>query len=89
MAELGFQLRLDLSEAASQLMAGMLADLAAHRVEVAFSGVAKGTSIETALAPWLDGRHGVRAVALLDEAIEWAEDRIIGQHGQPTDLRRA
>jgi glutaminase len=76
------------SEAASQLMAGMLADLAAHGVEVAFSGVAKGTSIETALAPWLDGRHGVRAVALLDEAIEWAEDRIIEQHGQPIDLHR-
>ncbi|CAN5692817.1 glutaminase A [soil metagenome] len=76
------------SEAASQLMAGALTDLAAHRVEVVFSGLAKGSAVELSLAPWLEAEPRVRAIAVLDEAIEWAEDRIIERHGRPVDVTR-
>ena len=76
------------SDAASQLLAGALTTLAAHDVDVVFSGVAKQTSVETFLAKWLDGKQGVRAISLLDEAIEWAEDQIIRRHGHPLDVEK-
>ncbi len=77
-----------LSEAASHLLAGALDDLVARGVEVVFSGVAKGTSLEASLAGWLGGKHGVRGIAPLDEAIEWAEDRIIQRQGGPLDFQK-
>ena len=77
-----------LSEAASHLLAGALDDLVARGVEVVFSGVAKGTPLEASLAGWLDGKHGVRGIGPLDEAIEWAEDRIIQRLGGHLDLQK-
>ena len=77
-----------ISEAGSHLLAGALDDLVARRVEVVFSGVAKGTSLEASLAGWLGGQHGVRVIAPLDEAIEWAEDRIIQRQDGHLDLQK-
>ena len=77
-----------LSEAASHLLTGALDDLVARGVEVVFSGVAKGTSLEASLAGWLGGKHGVRGIAPLDEAIEWAEDRIIQRQGGHLDFQK-
>lgn len=77
-----------ISEAGSHLLAGALDDLVARRVEVVFSGFAKGTSLEASLAGWLAGKHGVRGIAPLDEAIEWAEDRIIQRQGGHLDLQK-
>ncbi len=77
-----------ISEAASHLLTGALDGLVTHGVEVVFSGVAKGTSLEASLAGWLGGKHGVRGIAPLDEAIEWAEDRIIQRLGGHLDLQK-
>jgi len=77
-----------ISEAGSHLLAGALDDLVARRVEVVFSGLAKGTPLEASLAGWLGGKHGVRGIAPLDEAIEWVEDRIIQRLGGHLDLQK-
>ncbi len=77
-----------ISEAASQLMTGVLDDLVTRRVEVVFSGIAKDTTLGTSLSSWLGGKHGVRGIAALDEAIEWAEDRIIQRQGRHLDLEK-
>ncbi len=72
------------SEAALRLLADILDDLARGHVEVVFSGAPKGTPVEQSLSAWLPDRPGLRSIALLDEAIEWAEDFII--HTQTGDL---
>jgi glutaminase len=80
------------SEASLRLLADVLDDLAQGQVEVVFSGIPRGTPIEQSLSEWLTDRTAVRSIALLDEAIEWAEDQIIHKEtgdfelGQPTDL---
>ena len=77
-----------ISEAAAHLLAGALDDLVARRVEVVFSGVAKGTPLEASLSGWLGVKHGVRVIAALDEAIEWAEDRIIQRQDGHLDFQK-
>ncbi len=80
------------SEAALRLLADILDDLARGRVEVVFSGIPRGTPLEQSLTAWLPDQSSVRTIALLDEAIEWAENRIIQNQtgdldlGQPVDL---
>lgn len=65
---------------------------AAARVEVVFSGIPKGTPAEQSLRDWLADRPGVHSIGLLDETIEWAEDRIINSQdgdlyrGKPVDI---
>lgn len=76
------------SEAALQLMADILDDLARAEVDVVFSGIAKGTSVEAALGECLVGKAGVRCITLLDEAIEWAEDRIIQSEAGALDVEK-
>ena len=72
------------SDAALRLLTDILDDLARGDVEVVFSGAPKGTPVEQSLSACLPDRSGVRSIALLDEAIEWAEDYII--HSQTGDL---
>lgn len=72
------------SDAALRLLTDILEDLARGNVEVVFSGAPKGTAVEQSLSACLPERSGVRSIALLDEAIEWAEDYII--HSQTGDL---
>ena len=80
------------SEAALQLLADIFDDLARGGVEVVFSGIPKGTPAEQSFAVWLADRPGVLSIGLLDEAIEWAEDRIIQSQdgdlyrGKPVDI---
>lgn len=74
------------SDAALRLLADIFDDLAQGRVEMVFSGLPKGTPAEQSLLRWQADRAGVRIIGLLDEAIEWAEDRII--HNQDGDLYR-
>lgn len=79
------------SEAALRLLADILDDLARGRVDVVFSGIPRGTPLEQSLGAWLPDRPGARTIAVLDEAIEWAENRIIQSQtgdldlGQPVD----
>lgn len=72
------------SDAALRLLTDILDDLARGHVEVVFSGAPKGTPVELSLSACLPDRSDVRSIALLDEAIEWAEDFII--HSQTGDL---
>lgn len=80
------------SESALRLLADILDDLVRAGADVVFSGIPKGTPVEQSLSAWLPERPGMRNIALLDEAIEWAEDRIIQNQtggldlGQPVDL---
>ncbi|WP_428678633.1 glutaminase A [Reyranella sp.] len=76
------------SEAALQLMADILDDLARAKVDVVFCGIPKGTPVEAALGEWLAGKAGVRSITLLDEAIEWAEDRIIQSAAGALDVEK-
>ena len=74
------------SEAALRLLGDIFEDLTQGRIEMVFSGIPKGTPAEQSLASWLTDRPSVRSIGLLDEAIEWAEDRII--HSEDGDLYR-
>lgn len=74
------------SDAALRLLADIFDDLTHGRIEMVFSGIPKGTPAEQSLLSWLADRPGVRSIGLLDEAIEWAEDRIL--HSQDGDLYR-
>jgi glutaminase len=74
------------SDAALRLLGDIFDDLTQGRVEMVFSGIPKGTPAEQSLRSWLADRPGVRSIGLLDEAIEWAEDRIL--HSQDGDLYR-
>ena len=80
------------SDAALQLLADIFDDLTHRRIEMVFSGIPKGTPAEQSLQSWLADRPGVRSIGLLDEAIEWAEDRILQSQdgdlyrGQPVDI---
>lgn len=76
------------SEAALQLMADILDDLSRAEVDVVFCGITKGTPVEAALGEWLVGKPGVRSITLLDEAIEWAEDRIIQSEAGALDVEK-
>ena len=80
------------SDAALRLLADIFDDLTHSRVEMVFSGIPKGTPAEQSLRNWLADRPGVRSIGLLDEAIEWAEDRILQSQdgdlyrGKPVDI---
>ena len=81
-----------ISDAALRLLADIFEDLTQGRVEMVFSGIPKGTPAEQSLRGWLADRLGVRCIGLLDEAIEWAEDRILQSQdgdlyrGKPVDI---
>jgi glutaminase len=80
------------SDAALRLLGDIFDDLTQGRVEMVFSGIPKGTPAEQSLLSWLADRPGVRSIGLLDEAIEWAEDRILQSQdgdlyrGKPVDI---
>jgi len=80
------------SDAALRLLGDIFDDLTQGRVEMVFSGIPKGTPAEQSLRSWLADRPGVRSIGLLDEAIEWAEDRILQSQdgdlyrGKPVDI---
>lgn len=74
------------SEAALRLLGDIFDDATQGHMEMVFSGIPKGTPAEQSLASWLADRPSVRCIGLLDEAIEWAEDRII--HSEDGDLYR-
>lgn len=80
------------SEAALRLLADTFDNFASGRVDLVFSGISKGTPAEQSLREWLADRPGVRSIGLLDEAIEWAEDRILQSQegdlyrGKPVDI---
>jgi glutaminase len=46
-----------------------------------FTGIETGSQISAAVLPFIDDIPGVRKFALLDQAIEWAEDQIIFRFG--------
>lgn len=77
------------SEASLRLLSDVLDDLAQAQVEVVFSGIPRGTPLEQSLSDWLPERAGVRSIALLDEAIEWAEDHIIKHETGDIELGRS
>ena len=70
-----------LSEAAVRLLADSLLDAIANDVTIILSGTGKQPAISASLAELTDRVSKLRKFALLDEAIEWAEDQIIYRHG--------
>jgi len=82
-----------LSEAAVRLLASSFSEAASNEATIVLSSVGKQAAIAEPLAQLAEGNSKLRKFALLDEAIEWAEDQIVYRHGGyerlkvPTTLR--
>jgi glutaminase len=71
-----------ITRAAALLLADHLRHFTARPATTAiFTGIEAGSQISAAVLPFIDDILGVRKFALLDQAIEWAEDQIIFRFG--------
>jgi glutaminase len=70
-----------LSDAAVRLLTDSFSEATARGVTMILSGVGKQAAISAHLALLMEGNSKLRKFALLDEAIEWAEDQIVYRHG--------
>ncbi|MCW5735661.1 MAG: glutaminase A [Enhydrobacter sp.] len=75
------------SQAAVRLLESCLDALTASGVTVTLSGTAHMASFSAAVDSWLGRMPKLHKAALLDEAVEWAEDQIIYLHGGYDRLR--
>ena len=69
------------TRAAVRLLAESIADLAAHNTTVILCGIQLHSVLGAAFDPLIEAPSKIRRFAVLDEAIEWAEDQIIYLHG--------
>ena len=82
-----------ITKAAARLLADSLGGLTEAETTVILSGVQSQSSIATTIGPLIESLSKLRKFAMLDEAIEWAEDQIIYRCGgyehlnDPTTLR--
>src|ERR1700686_493346 len=67
--------------AAARLLTEGFRELAAFNVTVVLSGAERSSATWRTVSEWTDGISNLRHYFLLDEAIEWAEDQIVYQHG--------
>jgi glutaminase len=70
-----------MSTGAAKILADLFCALKAAGITPVASGFEKGSANWALLARYLGADAGVRDFALLDEAIEWAEDQIIFRFG--------
>jgi glutaminase len=70
-----------ITHAAGLLLADILRHLSAGATTAILAGIEPTSAVWTTLKPLTANIAGVRALALLDEAIEWAEDQIIFRYG--------
>jgi glutaminase len=70
-----------ITHAAGLLLADILRNLSAGTTTAILAGIEPKSTLWTTLKPLITEIAGVRTLALLDEAIEWAEDQIIFRYG--------
>jgi glutaminase len=70
-----------ITAAAGLLLADILRTMTAAGTTAILAGIEPKSQIWTVLNPVIADIPGVRAMALLDEAIEWAEDQVIFRYG--------
>jgi glutaminase len=82
-----------ITKAAARLFADTLGELTGIDTTVILSGIQPLSPVATTLSPLIESLSKLRKFAMLDEAIEWAEDQIIYRYGgyehlnDPTTLR--
>jgi glutaminase len=69
------------TKAASRLLAESISDLTANNTTVILCGIQLHSLLGASIDPLIEPRSKVRKFAVLDEAIEWAEDQIIYLYG--------
>ena len=67
--------------AAGLLLADILRSLTSRAATAIIAGVEPNSQVWTTIHPLIGDVAGVRLVELLDEGIEWAEDRVISRYG--------
>ncbi|CAN5207717.1 glutaminase A [soil metagenome] len=77
----------NVSQAAVRLLEGSVDGMTAAGVTVTLSGTSHMAAFSATVDSWLERVPKLRKAALLDEAIEWAEDQIIYLHGGYDRLR--
>lgn len=76
----------DVTAAGARLLAENLAILENIGVTVILTGFEPGSEVLKSLHAHIDKKQRVRQFALLDEAIEWAEDQVIYRYGGFTNI---
>jgi glutaminase len=76
-----------ITKAGAKLLADSLADLTADDVTVILCGMEQEPAVGRAIARRIETIPKIRRFALLDEAMEWAEDQIIYRYGGYAALR--
>jgi glutaminase len=76
-----------ISQAAVRLLEGSLDGMTSAGITVTLSGTAHIAAFSATVDSWLERMPRLRKAALLDEAIEWAEDQIVYLHGGYDRLR--
>jgi glutaminase len=70
-----------ITTAGGLLLADILRNLTGSDAVAILAGIEPGSQVWATIDPLVDGIAGVRIVALLDQAIEWAEDQLILRYG--------
>jgi glutaminase len=70
-----------ITRAAARLLADSLGGLTEAEATVVLSGIQSQSSIAVTIGPLIESLSKLRKFAMLDEAIEWAEDQIIYRYG--------
>jgi glutaminase len=79
-----------MTKGAARLFADGIGELVGTRnATVVLAGIEKTSVVSTTLNPWIADIPRVRSFALLDDAIEWAEDQLIYRYGGYVDVRDA
>ena len=69
------------TKAAARLLAEVLNDLRIEDGIPVLSGIQQSSTVWKGISEWVDAELLAKSFALLDEAIEWAEDQIIYRYG--------
>ena len=70
-----------ITTAAGLLLADILRSLTAGAATVILAGIEQGSQVWLTIQPLVGDFPGVQTLALLDQAIEWAENQVIFRHG--------
>src|SRR6202140_1251146 len=70
-----------MTRAGARLLAEGFRELAVFNVTAIISGIKRGSPEWETIGEWVKGSSNLRNFPLLDDAIEWAEDQIVYQHG--------
>jgi glutaminase len=73
------------TRAGARLLTEGFRELAAFNVTAVLSGIERTSPAWRTIGEWAKGISNLRHYALLDDAIEWAEDQVIYRHGGAID----